>query len=52
MVPLEWSKMTVGLMKSLGFESVNFKIYKGLSHSSTEQELDDVNDFIVKNLAQ
>jgi len=48
MVPLEWSKMTVQLLKQLGFSEINWKTYRGLGHSSTEEELDDINDFIVK----
>ena len=37
MVPIEWSKLTVKKMQSMGFNSVVFKTYKGLSHSSTEE---------------
>ena len=37
MVPIEWSKLTVKKMQSMGFTGVAFKTYKGLSHSSTEE---------------
>ena len=33
-VPCEWSKLTVKLLQSLGFNEVTFKVYKGLMHSS------------------
>lgn len=51
-VPLEWSKMTVQLLKTLGFSDVAFKTYQGLGHSSTEEELDDIKDFIAKHTPQ
>lgn len=50
MVPLMWSQLTEKVLKSLGFSNVKFKTYRGLGHSSTEEEMDDVNDFILKNL--
>ena len=49
-VPIEWSKLTVELLKKIGFTSVDFKTYRGVSHSSSEEEMDDVSDFIVKHL--
>ncbi|CAF0899059.1 unnamed protein product [Brachionus calyciflorus] len=48
MVPLQWSEMTVKLLKTIGFSNVNFKTYRGMSHSSSPEELDDVSDFINK----
>lgn len=49
-VPIEWSKITVELLKKLGFSSVEFKMYRGVSHSSSEEEMDDVSDFVTKNI--
>ncbi len=36
MVPLDWSKLSVAKMQSMGFTDISFKTYKGLGHSSTE----------------
>jgi lysophospholipase II len=35
MVQLEWSKKSAQLLKTLGFTNVEFKTYRGLSHSSS-----------------
>ncbi len=37
MVPHDWGKMTVMKLQSMGFTGVDFKTYRGLGHSSTEE---------------
>lgn len=37
MVPLQWSEMTIKLLKTIGFTDVNFKTYRGMSHSSSPE---------------
>lgn len=51
MVPAKWAQMSSQVLKSLGFSKVDFKMYKGVSHSSSEEEMDDVTDFIQKYLS-
>ena len=48
LVPQTWSAMSVKLMQSLGFKYVSFKVYRGLDHSSCEEEMDEVSTFIDK----
>ena len=48
---MEWAKLTVQLLKQLGFSETHWKTYRGMGHSSTEEELDDINDFIIKKCA-
>jgi predicted esterase len=48
-VPFDWSQMSVKALNALGFTDVRFKPYHGLSHSSNDEEMRDVNDFI-KNI--
>ena len=48
LVPQLWASASAQLLKQAGFSSTNFKVYKGLMHSSTEEEMDDVKDFIEK----
>jgi len=50
LVPQSWSQMSVKLMQSLGFKHVNYKVYRGLDHSSCEEEMDEIATFIVKYL--
>lgn len=37
MVPHDWGKATVMKLQSMGFNQVDFKTYRGLGHSSTEE---------------
>ena len=46
LVPQIWALSSSQLLQSVGFSNVKFKVYKGLAHSSTEEEIDDVKDFI------
>ena len=36
-VPSDWAKLTVQVLKTMGFSDVSFKVYSGLGHSSTEE---------------
>jgi len=44
-VPYRWGQMTAQLMKTV-LPRHNFKTYKGLMHSSNEEEMQDVKQFI------
>jgi len=46
MVPLDWSKLSTQALTALGFSALKFKVYKGMGHSSTDEEMDDIKDFI------
>ncbi|KAK9880181.1 hypothetical protein WA026_010054 [Henosepilachna vigintioctopunctata] len=48
-VPLKWGQMTASVLKTL-LKSPEFKSYRGLLHSSSEEELQDVKEFIGKQL--
>jgi len=48
-VPYQWGALTSELMKSL-ISDYQFKIYKGLAHSSSPEELDDLKTFFAKCL--
>jgi lysophospholipase-2 len=51
MVPLQWAKLSHSALQAIGFTSLTFKTYPGLSHSSSEDEMDDIDEFI-KKIAQ
>jgi len=48
MIPHDMGKLTAMKLQSMGFSDIAFKTYKNLGHSSTEEELDDVVDFVKK----
>ena len=37
MVRLQWGQMSEQLFKTMGFKNYNFKVYKGMVHSSSDQ---------------
>ncbi|XP_050499275.1 acyl-protein thioesterase 1 [Diabrotica virgifera virgifera] len=48
-VPYKWGQMTASVLKNM-LKDVEFKSYRGLSHSSSDEELNDIKQFITKNL--
>ena len=46
MVPLQWAQLSHQALQMIGFSNLTFKTYGGLGHSSTEEEMEDVNDWI------
>lgn len=50
-VPYKWGQMTASLLKQLA-KNTEFKSYRGLSHSSSDEELNDVKQFIDKFLPE
>lgn len=48
LIPQTWASMSVKLLQQLGFKSVDFKMYRGLMHSSCEEEMTDLQNFINK----
>ncbi|CAG9862089.1 unnamed protein product [Phyllotreta striolata] len=48
-VPYKWGQMTASILKTM-LKDVEFKSYRGLSHSSSEEELADIKQFIHKHL--
>ncbi|XP_057664635.1 acyl-protein thioesterase 2 [Diorhabda carinulata] len=48
-VPYKWGQMTASVLKSM-LRDVEFKTFRGLSHSSSDEELNDIKQFIYKNI--
>ncbi|KAK5642717.1 hypothetical protein RI129_008884 [Pyrocoelia pectoralis] len=48
-VPYKWGQMTASLLKNL-LKGPEFKSYRGLMHTSSDEELQDVKEFIHRNL--
>jgi len=48
-VPYKWGQLTSTLLKSI-LKSQEFKTYKGMMHSSSEEEMQDVKKFIAASL--
>ncbi|KAJ8932244.1 hypothetical protein NQ318_023151 [Aromia moschata] len=48
-VPYKWGQMTASKLKTL-LKDVEFKSYRGLMHTSSDEELRDVRQFIHKHL--
>jgi predicted esterase len=48
MVPLQWAQLSHTALQTIGFSNLTFKTYRGLSHSSSEDEMDDLDEFIKK----
>ncbi|KAF5276458.1 hypothetical protein FQA39_LY06527 [Lamprigera yunnana] len=48
-VPYKWGQMTASVLKNL-LRGTEFKSYRGLMHTSSEEELQDVKDFIYRHL--
>lgn len=48
-VPFKWGQMTASVLKTL-FNEPEFKSYRGMMHSSSDEELRDVKEFIEKHL--
>jgi len=48
-VPYKWGQMTTSLLKTL-LKSPEFKSYRGLMHTSSDEELQDVKEFVNKTL--
>ncbi|KAJ3629753.1 hypothetical protein MTP99_014123 [Tenebrio molitor] len=48
-VPYKWGQMTASVLKTL-LKEPEFKSYRGLMHTSSDEELRDVKDFIDKHL--
>ncbi|CAF0758263.1 unnamed protein product [Adineta ricciae] len=49
-VEIQWGRMTEGLFKIMGFKEYVFKEYRGMVHSSSDEEIHDVVNFIKKYL--
>lgn len=49
-VKFAWAEMSRDLMREKGVKDVQFKRYRGMEHSATEQELDDVQDWLLARL--
>lgn len=45
-VQLEWAKLSHKALQTIGFSNLTFKTYKGVPHSSSEEEMDDVDRYI------
>ncbi|XP_034251273.1 acyl-protein thioesterase 1 [Thrips palmi] len=48
-VPFKWGQMTASLLKNF-LKSSEFKTYSGLMHSSSDEEMKDIKDFVQKYL--
>ncbi|CAH1968289.1 unnamed protein product [Acanthoscelides obtectus] len=48
-VPYKWGQMTASVLKTM-LTNVDFKTYRGVGHTSSDQELVDVKQFIEKYL--
>ncbi|XP_969230.1 acyl-protein thioesterase 1 [Tribolium castaneum] len=48
-VPFKWGQMTASVLKTL-LKEPEFKSYRGLMHTSSDEELRDIKDFIDKQL--
>ncbi|XP_060535871.1 acyl-protein thioesterase 1 [Cylas formicarius] len=48
-VPYKWGQMTASVLKTL-LKDVEFRSYRGLMHTSSDEELRDVKQFVGKNL--
>ncbi|KAJ8924544.1 hypothetical protein NQ315_000692 [Exocentrus adspersus] len=48
-VPYKWGQMTASVLKSM-LKNVEFKTYRGLMHTSSDEELRDIKQFIDKYL--
>ncbi|KAF2879616.1 hypothetical protein ILUMI_26555 [Ignelater luminosus] len=48
-VPYKWGQMTASLLKTL-LKSPEFKSYRGMMHTSSDDELKDVKEFVDKHL--
>lgn len=46
-VQYKWGQMTASYLKSFA-RNVEFKTYRGMMHSSSEEEMSDLKDFINK----
>ncbi|KAI9197359.1 Phospholipase/carboxylesterase/thioesterase [Polychytrium aggregatum] len=44
-VALNWGKMSTAALTNLGFK-INFKVYRGMGHSTCEQEIQDITQFL------
>lgn len=52
-VPFEWGRMSEQIMSTfLDKSKYKFKVYKGLGHSSSPAELDDVLEFVKEHLSK
>ncbi|KAJ3215023.1 hypothetical protein HK099_006558 [Clydaea vesicula] len=51
-VQLQWGRNSYELLKKLGFEKVNFTTYKDMAHSSSDEEIRDVANFLKKVLPE
>nr|XP_023012396.1 acyl-protein thioesterase 1 [Leptinotarsa decemlineata] len=51
-VPVKWGQMTASLLKTFLHNSTEFKLYRGLMHTSSEEELEDIRQFVSKHLSQ
>ncbi|UJR21830.1 hypothetical protein I4U23_024904 [Adineta vaga] len=49
-VEIQWGRMTEELFKSMGFKQYVFKEYPGMVHSSSDEEIRDIVEFIRKHL--
>ncbi|KAG5887846.1 hypothetical protein JTB14_005612 [Gonioctena quinquepunctata] len=49
-VPYKWGQLTASILKSM-LSEVEFKSYTGLMHTSSEEELGDIKQFIAKLLS-
>lgn len=48
-VPFKWGQMTASILKGY-LKSIEFKTYGGLMHSSSDEEMKDIKDFVQKQL--
>ncbi|KAE8744481.1 hypothetical protein FOCC_FOCC008869, partial [Frankliniella occidentalis] len=48
-VPFKWGQMTASILKGY-LKSIEFKTYGGLMHSSSDEEMNDIKDFVQKQL--
>jgi len=49
LVPYKWGQMTASTLKTL-LKNTEFKTYRGLMHSSSQDEMQDIKIFVEKNL--
>ncbi|KAH9392687.1 acyl-protein thioesterase [Tyrophagus putrescentiae] len=50
-VPLRWGQLTSELLKQ-NLSKYQFKVYRGLAHSSSDDEMDDAKKFVQERLAE
>ncbi|CAH1115398.1 unnamed protein product [Psylliodes chrysocephalus] len=48
-VPYKWGQMTASVLKTM-IRNIDFRSYRGLTHTSSDEELNDVKQFITKHL--